>query len=156
MVLRPQVSLVSAATGAQVVATDIPEIVTEHLIPNLTANKPSLDGLSSSAGSVEARELTWGKTDLGEFGCDWDYVVASDVIYRSEHVPLLLDTLRGVVGPRTVCLVAFDKRGREGVQAFLRAFDEHFELSVRPVEPNEMPPGFRFAHFGCVEIRRRN
>jgi len=182
-----------------VVATDIPEIVSDLLAPNLGANEPALARLRAAAtaataadskpltptrapstypsppspplpagGHVVGRELIWGASDLAPFGDAWDLVVASDVIYRAEHVPLLLETLRGVVGPSTTCLVAFDKRGREGVTAFLRALahrpvgpaavageEAAGVLTVRSVADSEMPQGFRFAQFGCVEIRRR-
>ena len=67
-------------------------------------------------GQVDVKELTWGLTPLELFGNTWDLVVASDVIYRAEHVELLLETIRGVVGPATVCYIAFDRRGREGLQ----------------------------------------
>jgi hypothetical protein len=87
-----------------VVATDIPEIVSDHLLPNLTDNRSALAALaarldaaaaarvsevgasggdaSACVGTVEGRELTWGVTDLKGFGNAWDLVVASDVIYR--------------------------------------------------------------------------
>jgi hypothetical protein len=92
--------------------------------------------------------------------------VASDVIYRAAHVPLLLHTLQALVcglerqrGHRrtkkvaTTALVAFDKRGREGVETFLKAAAAAGSgLTVRHVSAAEMPPGARFTHFGCVVL----
>lgn len=146
------VSLCLACLGADVVATDIPQCLDSHTRPNVAANLGRL-GSEHVRGSVDVRELTWGKTPLDEFGQDWDLVVASDVIYRAEHVPLLLDTLNGVLGPRSTGFVAYDLRGREGVAAF-RAQVSSTGLRVRQVAPDEFPPGFRFAHLGMVELQR--
>lgn len=93
--------------------------------------------------------------------------MASDVIYRAAHVPLLLHTLQGLVRglerqghhhrrtkkATTTALVAFDKRGREGVEAFLKAAAAPGSgFALRHVCAAEMPPGARFTHFGCVEL----
>lgn len=146
------VSLCLACLGADVVATDIPQCLDSHTRPNVATNLERL-GPEQVRGSVDVRELTWGQTPLDEFGQDWDLVVASDVIYRAEHVPLLLDTLRGVLGPRATGYVAYDLRGREGVAAFLAQVGDA-GLRVRQVASGEFPPGFRFAHLGVVELRR--
>ena len=95
-------------------------------------------------------------------------IVASDVIYRATHVPLLLQTLQELMGgsirQKDACqneahrkgptaLVAFDKRGREGIDAFLKAVAAPGScFAVRHVTADEMPPGARFTHFGCVEL----
>jgi predicted nicotinamide N-methyase len=145
------VSLVGAVLGMSVVATDIPECLAHDTAPNVEANAAVLQG---SKGTLEARPLVWGETPLEPFGAAWDLVVASDVIYRSEHVPLLLSTLKAVTGPNTTSFVAFDRRGREGIEAFLRAVKaEDSGLSFHEVGSEEMPPGYRFVHFGLVELR---
>mmetsp|Transcript_45407 Transcript_45407/g.91615 ORF Transcript_45407/g.91615 Transcript_45407/m.91615 type:complete len:269 (+) Transcript_45407:90-896(+) len=145
------VSLVSAVMGMTVVATDIPECLANDTVPNVEANAAVLEGRE---GTVETRPLVWGTTPLEHFGSEWDLVVASDVIYRAEHVPLLLETLKGVMGPATTAYVAFDRRGREGVEAFLRSIKaENSSFAVRDVGSDEMPAGYRFVHFGLVELR---
>mmetsp|Transcript_82151 Transcript_82151/g.232602 ORF Transcript_82151/g.232602 Transcript_82151/m.232602 type:complete len:342 (+) Transcript_82151:78-1103(+) len=199
------VSLVMGWLGASVVATDIPDCINVHTVPNVDANITRLRGAAADAdaegtpaaiddnaggggstsggraylGEVEVKELTWGQTPLDEFGNEWDMVVASDVIYRAEHVDLLLQTLQGVIGRTTVGYVAFDRRGREGLQvtwatplrvgvmdsahvriltplaqAFLKATKRPGSgLTLREVEMDEMPAGYRFVHFGLVELR---
>lgn len=200
------VSLVMGWLGARVVATDIPDCISVHTVPNVEANitrfrgavadaddggtPAAIDGSANGGGSsggsgrtflgeVEVKELTWGQTPLDEFGNEWDMVVASDVIYRAEHVELLLQTLQGVIGPTTVGYVAFDRRGREGLQvtsrtplhacviipahvriptpltqAFLKAAKRPGSgLTLREVGMEEMPTGYRFVHFGLVELR---
>jgi len=95
-------------------------------------------------------------------------IVASDVIYRATHVPLLLQTLEelmrgsvllkgsshdGVAQKSPTALIAFDKRGREGIEAFLKAVAAPEScFTVRHVSADEMPPGARFTHFGCAEL----
>jgi predicted nicotinamide N-methyase len=134
----------------RVVATDIPECLTHDTAPNVAANEAVLRGL----GTLEMRPLVWGETPLDTFGNHWDLVVASDVIYRADHVSLLLDTLKGVMGPSTTAFVAFDRRGREGVEAFLtKAKQENSGLTIRDVGIDEMPLGYRFVHFGLIELR---
>jgi predicted nicotinamide N-methyase len=150
------VSLVVAFMGGHVVATDIPDCLSEDTFPNVQRNLSRYGAESNELeGSIEVKELIWGSTPLSEFGSSWDVVFASDVIYRSEHVAVLLKTLRFVVGPTTVAYVAFDKRGREGVESFLRQLrgpDSGFQM--REVTAAEMPTGFRFVHFGLVEMKK--
>jgi hypothetical protein len=83
-------------------------------------------------------------------------VVASDVIYRSEHVPLLLSTLQALSGANTTVYLSFDRRGREGVETFLRQVrDEGASgFKLREISENEMPAGYRFAQLGIVELTR--
>lgn len=83
-------------------------------------------------------------------------MVASDVIYRSEHVPLLLSTLQALVGIDSVCYVSFDKRGREGIEAFLSLVkDEESGFHMREVSESEMPSGYRFTQLGIIELTKR-
>ena len=147
------VSLAAAALGADAVATDIPACVAGVTAPNIAANR----GLVR--GACEARELVWGETALEpQFGRGagwWDLVVASDVVYRAEQVPPLVATLQGVVGPGRRALIAFERRGRAGNDAFLKALAAA-GFTVREVDAAvEMPVGFRFVHFGLVELKRR-
>lgn len=83
-------------------------------------------------------------------------MVASDVIYRAEHVPLLLSTLQAVVGTNSVAYVSFDKRGREGLEAFLTLVrDPSSVFQLREVTGDEMPSGYRFTQLGIVELTKR-
>ena len=96
------VSLLLAHLGAIVTATDIPDCLVTHTRPNVARNvKRFKESGMALRGEVLVEELVWGLTPLEGVGRDWDLIVASDVIYRAEHVPLLLETLTGVTGPRT-------------------------------------------------------
>jgi len=146
------VSLVAAALGAVVTATDIASVLSSVTVANLEAH-------SWLSGSVTPLELVWGSTALEPlFGREsgwWDLVVGADVLYHAQHAPLLLATLQGVVGPGCKALVAVDRRGREGVKAFLHACAGCF--AVREVDnAQEMPVGYRFVHVGLYELTRRN
>eukprot|EP00326_Haptolina_ericina_P041416 CAMPEP_0181257806 /NCGR_PEP_ID=MMETSP1096-20121128/50445_1 /TAXON_ID=156174 ORGANISM="Chrysochromulina ericina, Strain CCMP281" /NCGR_SAMPLE_ID=MMETSP1096 /ASSEMBLY_ACC=CAM_ASM_000453 /LENGTH=266 /DNA_ID=CAMNT_0023356157 /DNA_START=47 /DNA_END=847 /DNA_ORIENTATION=+ len=148
------VSYVAAALGASVTCTDTPECLAKVTVPNIEANATRLQG------SVAARELVWGQTALepafGQGVNWWELVVAADCVYRSEHAALLLHTLQGVLGPGRKALVALDRRGREGSNAFLQAAGSaESGFAMREVDNAvEMPSGYRFVHFLLVELTR--
>ena len=69
------VSLVAASLGANVVATDIPDIIHGHTRPNFEANMASLAKHGEVLeGTLTAEELIWGETSLHKFGFNWDLV----------------------------------------------------------------------------------
>lgn len=146
-------SLVAAYLGGNVTATDIPLCVTEDAAPNIEANMRILNTYGNS-GSIIAKELIWGQTSLDSFqAIKWDFILASDVIYRAEHVPLLIATLKELTTEFTSVYVAFDRRGREGLEAFIQLIkDPQQGFTLREVSAEEMPVGFRFLHLGIVEL----
>jgi len=70
------VSLVAASLGASVVATDIPEIIEGHAQPNIDANLAAIARSGDALlGSIEARSLVWGETNVHQdFEENWDLV----------------------------------------------------------------------------------
>jgi len=92
--------LVAAAVGAvSVCLTDLP-----YLIPLLEENI-RLNSFLLWTSSVRATALTWGaplpSCMLTAGACAPDVILCADLIYRPEHVDVLLDTLIRVMGPHT-------------------------------------------------------
>lgn len=97
--------------------TDLP-----HLLPtlksNISLNAPLL--LSSVYPSV----LSWGeKTPMPPP----DVLLAADCVYFEPAFPLLLETMRTLIGEKTVCYFCFVKRRRADV-GFLRRLRRIFDV----------------------------
>jgi predicted nicotinamide N-methyase len=113
-------SLAAARLGCfdEIFATDGgSEDVEDNLVDlrrNLDANGAAVTG----ASPVQVRRLEWGPTPLadqwatqpGSDGTPLDCVLASEVIYLPECVPLLLATLSDLSGPETIILMYISER----------------------------------------------
>ena len=96
-------SLVAAARGARVLATDWAPEAVELLRTNAERN-----GLA-----LEARTARWDEPDA--FGGPFDLVLAADVLYEARNVPQLLALL-----PRLASVVLLAEPGRPPAKAFFR------------------------------------
>jgi predicted nicotinamide N-methyase len=96
-------SLVAAARGARVLATDWADEALELLAANAARN-----GLA-----LETRRAAWSEPDA--LGGGWDLVLAADVLYEHRNVPQLLALL-----PRLGGEVLLAEPGRPPAQAFFR------------------------------------
>ncbi|XP_078741898.1 putative methyltransferase-like protein 21E [Lampetra fluviatilis] len=81
------VSIVCSFLGARVTATDVKEVLAS-LSTNITNNT------RSGAGRPEVRELSWGRGLSAFDAAAYDYVVASDLVYREASLGPLALTLR--------------------------------------------------------------
>jgi predicted nicotinamide N-methyase len=92
----------------------------EDIEDNLIDLRRNLDangaGVAGAAG-VQVRRLEWGAPRLAEQwvtqrgnGRPLDCILASEVIYLPECVPLLLSTLRDLSGPETIILMYISER----------------------------------------------
>ncbi|XP_004680339.1 PREDICTED: protein-lysine methyltransferase METTL21C [Condylura cristata] len=84
------VSVVASILGAEVTATDLPDVL-GNLQYNLLKNT-----LARAAHLPDVRELVWGEGLERRFpraACHYDYVVASDVVYQHHCLPSLLRTM---------------------------------------------------------------
>lgn len=110
-------SLVAAARGARVLATDWAEEALELLRVNAERNGIAL----------ETARVRWDEPD--RLAGPWDLVLAADVLYEHRNVPQLLDLL-----PRLGAEVLLAEPGRPPAQAFFRDASAAFrveELSNR-------------------------
>ena len=121
-------SLVAAARGARVVATDWAEEALELLARNAVRNGIAL----------ETARLAWQD---GPPSGPWDLVLAADVLYERRNVPQLLALL-----PRLGAEVLLAEPGRPPAQAFFREAgrawrveelgDRVYRLTIRPSGPS--------------------
>lgn len=106
----------AAILGANVTVTDLP-----HVLPNLQLEIDANAGiLQINGGSVNAAELSWGEyTHMEALGREYDYILASDVVYRDEMFDPLLKTLRWFMqGTNIVFLMAHLKRWKKKEKHF--------------------------------------
>ena len=184
------VGMVAAATCQchHVVLTDLPSVLA-HMATNVRHNVGR--GVIIDADQLTCVPLPWGDEDAACQVVDAlpsssarrrsGVVVAADVVYKREHGPLLMRTLRVLLKKLTAvadgdddadddddddessgsrqppgpaeALLAFDKRGREGLSSFfeeIRKEGSGLTLDVLPYA--DMPAEVRFVHFGLARI----
>lgn len=129
---------VLALLGArEVVLTDLPELV-DNLRSQVRRNV-------GDAKKVTVRELTWGKTDVSSWEA-FDAIIAGDVIYQMEQVPLLVQTLCELAklhtGTGPAIYVTGEVRCPYTHEAFIKAASEHFTIS--PVSLKKQLAGTEF------------
>jgi predicted nicotinamide N-methyase len=129
-------SLAAARLGCfdEVWATDGgSEDVEDNLVDlrrNLDANGAAVTG----AAAVQVRRLEWGAprvaaqwvTQRGN-GRPLDCILASEVVYLPECVPLLLSTLRDLSGPETIILMYISERHPQASADWWATMPEVFE-----------------------------
>eukprot|EP00891_Asterochloris_glomerata_P000269 jgi/Astpho2/269/Aster-x0910 len=94
------VGLAASLLGAQsVLLTDLP-----HLVPCLQANIQA----NSLQHCVAAAALTWGGA-LPDLPAP-DVILASDLLYSKDQIPLLFQTISQLSSPTTVTLLAYEHR----------------------------------------------
>jgi predicted nicotinamide N-methyase len=104
-------SLVAAARGARVLATDWSQAALDLLAANAARNGVAL----------ETARVRWDEPE--RLGTGWDLVLAADVLYEHRNVPQLLTLL-----PRLGGEVLLAEPGRPPSLAFLREARERWSL----------------------------
>uniref|UniRef100_G1T9B4 Protein-lysine methyltransferase METTL21C n=1 Tax=Oryctolagus cuniculus TaxID=9986 RepID=G1T9B4_RABIT len=120
------VSIVASILGAQVTATDLPDVL-GNLQYNLLKNT-----LKRTAHLPEVRELVWGEDLEHNFPkCTsyYDYILASDVVYHHYFLDKLLSTMVYLAQPGTVLLWANKFRFSTDYE-FLDKFKQVFEATL--------------------------
>ncbi|XP_054999618.1 putative methyltransferase-like protein 21E [Sorex araneus] len=118
------VSIVASLLGAQVTATDLPE-----LLGNLQYNV-SRNTKLKCRHPPKVRELSWGvdlEANFPRSSNNFDYVLAADVVYAHPFLDELLVTFEHLCRDTTVILWAMRFRLEED-DAFVDRFQELFEL----------------------------
>lgn len=118
------VGLVFAAMGAQVLLTDLPNVL-NLLEQNILLNKAAI---AAGEGSVQCCELTWGVTSVTSLPQGWatpDLVVAADVVYHRELFDPLLSILTLLAAGGT--LLAHVRRWKSD-SAFFKQLRKQFEV----------------------------
>ncbi|XP_019586604.1 protein-lysine methyltransferase METTL21C [Rhinolophus sinicus] len=120
------VSTVASILGAQVTATDMPDVL-GNLQYNLLKNT-----LNCTTHLPEVRELVWGEGLEQNFPKStfyYDYILASDVVYHHYFLDKLLTTMEYLCQPGTVLLWANKFRfsaDYEFLEKFKQVFDTTF------------------------------
>ncbi|KAA6428174.1 MAG: Methyltransferase family [Trebouxia sp. A1-2] len=118
------VGLVFAAMGAQVLLTDLPNVLS-LLEQNMLLNEAAI---AAGGGSVQCCELTWGVTSVNSLAQGWatpDLVVAADVVYHRDLFDPLLSTLSSLAAGRY--LLAHVRRWKSD-SAFFKQLRKQFEI----------------------------
>ncbi|XP_075418759.1 protein-lysine methyltransferase METTL21C [Tenrec ecaudatus] len=120
------VSIVASILGAQVTATDLPDVL-GNLQHNLLKNT-----LKCAAHLPDVKELVWGEDlekNFPKSTCYYDYVVASDVVYHHYFLDKLLTTMVYFSQPGTVLLWANKFRFSTDYE-FLDKFKQVFDTTL--------------------------
>ncbi len=114
------VAVAAARAGGRVTATDWSAPAVELTQRNAEANGVELEVLRCS----------WQEPEPLVARAPWPVVLASDVLYDRGNVPLLLDLLPRLAGPRSEVLIA--DPGRTPAEEFLERAREGWEVDSRP------------------------
>ncbi|XP_055965191.1 protein-lysine methyltransferase METTL21C [Sorex fumeus] len=120
------VSIVASILGAEVTATDMPDVL-GNLQYNLLKNT-----LGHAAHLPDVKELVWGEGLERNFPKStfyYDYVVATDVVYHHYCLDQLLSTMAHLCQPGTVLLWANKFRLSTDYE-FLGKFKQLFETTL--------------------------
>jgi predicted nicotinamide N-methyase len=135
-------SVVAAARGARVLATDSSPDAVAFAAHNLALNE--LEG--------DVALVDWTDPDALAGGGPWDLVIAADVLYTQRNAQALVRVLPGLVGTAGEALIADPRRA--GGRDFLAAARGLFTLGTREaprhegvalhiLRPRPHPPGGR-------------
>lgn len=105
------------------------------------------NGLGATA---TAALLEWG-TPVGHLSPPFDIVLASDVLYQSEALPLFVQTLAALSGPGTQTLLCNERRER---LPFPLALFEGAGFAVAQVPLEEQHPDWRSDDIELFRISR--
>ncbi|XP_006846735.1 PREDICTED: protein-lysine methyltransferase METTL21C [Chrysochloris asiatica] len=120
------VSIVASILGAQVTATDLPDVL-GNLQYNLVTNT-----LKCAAHLPDVKELVWGEDLEHNFPKStfyYDYILASDVVYHHYFLDKLLTTMVYFCQPGTVLLWANKFRFSTDYE-FLDKFKQVFDTTL--------------------------
>ncbi|XP_075446872.1 protein-lysine methyltransferase METTL21C isoform X1 [Ascaphus truei] len=126
------VSIVACILGAQVIATDLPD-----LLGNLRLNL-SRNTRGKRLHQPEVRDLVWGQDlekDFPKSTCLYDYIVAADVVYHHSFLGELLETMKHLCQPGTVLIWANKFRLKQDLD-FLSQFNMTFDAELLVEFPN--------------------
>ena len=91
------------------------------------------NGLSEK---VEAHVYDWGEPRPDAIPAKIDIILAADCVYFEPAFPLLLKTLRDVVGPDSICYFCFKKRRRADMH-FVKSIKKAFVVTEVEDDPDK-------------------
>ncbi|XP_066477441.1 protein-lysine methyltransferase METTL21E-like [Tiliqua scincoides] len=120
------VSIVASFLGARVTATDLPELL-GNLQYNLVKNTKA-----RCKHEPQAKELSWGvdlEKNFPRSQCQFDYILAADVVYHHPYLDELLLTFDHLCKENTTIIWAMRFR-QEKENQFVDTFQKLFKLEV--------------------------
>ncbi|KAJ5081419.1 hypothetical protein NUU61_009683 [Penicillium alfredii] len=102
----------------------------EPMLPLMEANI-QLNCLSST---VSATVFNWGEPEPENFP-EPDVILAADCVYFEPAFPLLISTLKGLLGPRSVCYFCFKRRRRADLR-FMKMAKKVFDIQEIDDDPD--------------------
>lgn len=130
----------AAILGANVTVTDQPHVMLDlQLQINANAGILQING-----GVVNAAKLNWGEyVHMEALGREYDYILATDVVYNEDMFDPLLNTLRWFMqGTNIVFLMAHLKRWKKRENRFWGEARKHFDIESmhtdQPIDGNRV------------------
>ncbi|XP_048476528.1 EEF1A lysine methyltransferase 3-like [Rhincodon typus] len=118
------VGILAILLGGDVTLTDQP-IVLSQIQYNVSNNIPA-----ASLHRSEVAALSWGK-DNDQFPSDYDYILGSDIVYKSHEFHLLINTLLHLSNPNTIIYFSTKMRQEMGAITFHEnLIPQHFNSEI--------------------------
>ena len=149
-------SLAAARLGcfSEVIATDGgDEAVEDNLVDlqrNIEANARPTD-----CCPIRVQRLEWGAAAAAGLSPPLDCLLASEVVYEAQCVPLLLDTLHALSSPSTLILLFVSERNQAASAAFWAAAPERFAVERVGPEPLDAEAPLAARQQGVFQLSRR-
>ncbi|KAL6236331.1 hypothetical protein BDW75DRAFT_113708 [Aspergillus navahoensis] len=121
----------AVASGCEVGPSPI--YITDQ-VPMLPLMKANI-ALNNLAAKVKAVVLDWGTALSDEIPRRPDIILAADCVYFEPAFPLLISTLRDLLGPHSVCYFCFKKRRRADLR-FLKLAKKAFQVTEINDDPD--------------------
>jgi len=122
-------------------AIDPPLYITDQ-VPMVSLMKDNIQ-LNALSSQVRAVVLDWGSDIPSQIPSFPDVILAADCVYFEPAFPLLLRTLKTLVGPDSICYFCFKRRRRADLR-FVKKLKKSFHVS----EIHHYP--------GCTPFNREN
>ena len=137
----------AALCGCQVLLTDKAGEVTSIMRETVELNG---DSIAAAGGHADVLELSWGDAEATTRAVDWasmrgstgvfDIILGADIVFKTDLVEALLETIEGLVPPgsKTRVLLAYRERGAGDI-FFRGAIERGFALSVTAASSGSPP-----------------
>lgn len=118
-------SLAAHFLGADVTATDMnKEAVLGILRRNLAAN---------GADAIKVVPHDWGTPVAAPLSPPYDYVLAADVIFKEELVPLLVKSMEALAGPQSLVFMCAENHSQKALDLFFVLAADKFDVQRVPL-----------------------
>lgn len=121
------------ATDESKEAARCPIHITDQ-VPMLSLMETNIE-LNGLASSVKASVLNWGEPLPSDIPTHPSIILAADCVYFEPAFPLLIETLKHLMGPDSVCYFCFKKRRRADIR-FMKMAKKAFDIQEIRDDPD--------------------